>query len=130
MMPLWQFRVFKDVSGESVIEGWLQGEERQDKHKFLRARLDAMLLRLRLLPVPWPRNYYKKLDGYQVGEIRLDLSNKEYRVFGYFTAGRFTMVAAGYHHTKKYYPTSIRETADRNKATAEANPGRTKPYEL
>jgi hypothetical protein len=129
MMPLWQFRSFSEESGDSVIEVWLRSEEKQDKKKTLRARLDAMLRRLQLMPVPWNRNYYKKLDGYEVGEIRLDVHNKEYRVFGFFGMGRFTMVAAGYHQTKKYYPPSIRETADRNKKIAEVRPERTRPYE-
>lgn len=75
------------TTSRNVIIDWL-GRNRE-----LQARVDALLRRVVVMPIPWPMPYYRPLgDG--IGEVRIDLRNVEHRLYGYFAARGFAVILA------------------------------------
>jgi len=94
MKVVWELMVLVADSG-TVLERWFREYERKANNKDLRARTDSYLRRLVVIPPgKWPFPTYRPLGP--IGEIRFDLHNVEYRIYGYFGPGarQFTMIKA------------------------------------
>jgi hypothetical protein len=95
-MPVWSFYDFAE-NGRSVISAELMNLPD------VKEKLDSILLKLRVMDLPWPRTFCKayklpKKAREALLEIRVDYLNVEYRILGCFgpTAGRtFTLLAIG-----------------------------------
>lgn len=87
---LWRFAGLRTAKG-NVLKDYLA-----DKVG-LRARVDVFLSRLKTMPIPWPTTYYDGSLGDDVGELRIDLDNVEYRLYGSFGPERqqFTIILIG-----------------------------------
>lgn len=93
MKAVWELMVSATESS-TVLESWFRDYERKHKNKELRARTDSYLRRLVVTPGKWPFPLYRPLGD--IGEIRFDLKNIEYRIYGYFGPGsrQFTVIKA------------------------------------
>src|SRR5579864_2408431 len=94
-MAVWTFYDFAE-NRQSVIAAWLANVA-DVKHK-----LDSVLLKLRIMELPWPRTFCKqyklpKKSKEKLFEIRVDHLNVEYRFLGCFgpTTRSFTILAVG-----------------------------------
>ncbi len=85
----WRFAGLKTNKG-NVLKDFLS------KDAGLRARVDAFLLRLQIMPIPWPSTNYDGSLGGGIGELRVDYKKVEYRFYGFFGPGsqQFTVIVA------------------------------------
>jgi|ERR1035437_507971 putative component of toxin-antitoxin plasmid stabilization module len=83
----WRFAGLK-TSGGNVLRDYLSRDVR------FQARVDAFLVRLKVMPPPWPATYFDGSLGGGIGELRVDYLKVEYRFYGFFGPGsqRFTVI--------------------------------------
>jgi putative component of toxin-antitoxin plasmid stabilization module len=83
----WRFAGLKTTAGD-VLGDYLS------QNVLLQARVDAFLIRLKNLPLPWPSTYFDARMGDGIGELRIDYLKVEYRFYGFFGPGqqRFTVI--------------------------------------
>ena len=96
------------------------------KDEALHAKVDVTLRRLQFMGPKWPMPYYRPLGG-GVGEIRLDESKVEHRIYGYFSGRSF--VAIFCESGKKQQKESIKH-AKNLKKQFDKTPPPTEPYHV
>jgi hypothetical protein len=98
-MPIWSFYDFAE-DAESVIEAELKALTNQ--YDEVKDKLDTILLKLRVMDLPWPRTFCKpyrlpKKAKEKIFEIRVNHLNVEYRFLSSFapTPRAFTLLTVG-----------------------------------
>ena len=106
-MAGWQFMSSVGTSRSSAIEEWLlEVEQKRDRKKKVRNRFHTILRHLHITTI-WREPYYEQLNNADgVGEIKVKVSNIQYRVFGFFgpQGAQFTMLLGGHHKDDVYTP--------------------------
>jgi hypothetical protein len=95
LMPVWSFYDFAEDRRSVITPRLANFADVKDK-------LDSILLKLRVMELPWPPNFCKpyrlpKKAKEKLFEIRVDHLNVEYRFLGCFgpTVRAFTILAVG-----------------------------------
>jgi hypothetical protein len=115
-MPVWSFYDFTE-DRQSVVSAWLANlADVKDK-------LDSILLKLRIMDLPWPRTFCKlyklpKKAKERLFEIRVDHLNVEYRFLGCFgpTPRAFTILAVGIERDFKLQPGVVELARSRSRS--------------
>ena|ERR1700735_3177363 len=100
-MAVWSFYDFA-VGQSSLVESELHSLVEESDFEDVKDRLDRILLKLRVMKVPWPKTFCKpyklpKKATEKLFEIRVDHLNVEYRFLSCFgpTQRAFTLLTVG-----------------------------------
>ncbi len=113
-MTVWNFYDFAE-NGRSVISAELMNLPD------VKEKLDSILLKLRIMELPWPRTFCKpyklsKKAREALLEIRVDYLNVEYRFLGCFgpTGRSFTLLAVATERDFKLKAGVVEKARDRS----------------
>lgn len=111
MLALWTIRCYVSPTGRDMIDDWYSRQP-----EGVQGALDVALEYLVQRPRnEWRRPEFDLLSGKMraIGEIRLKVDNKQYRILGFFGPGRsdFTLLVGSTKKGKTYNPTGTLETA-------------------